>query len=121
MNVETIGIAVGSVFVGGLAAASLGAWWWGRKLKGSDARHSRLDHARQFAEQQGVQVKKQVEQLQKEVTELRQQLARAKPRQEVHVSPPPPSREELENMLLRAPPSKSPEAFPDTQIIPRKR
>jgi len=107
--------------VGGLAAASLGAWWWGRKLKGSDARNSRLDHARQFAEQQGVQVRKQVEQLQKEVADLRQQLARAKPRQEVHVSPPAPSREELENMLLRAPSAQAPEAFPDTQIIPRKR
>ena len=121
MDVETIGIAVGSVFVGGLAAASVGAWWWGRKLKGSDARNSKLDHARQFAEQQGVQVRKQVEQLQKEVGELRQQLARAKPRQEVHVSPPPPSREELENMLLRSPSPKAPDAFPDTQIIPRKR
>jgi len=121
MDIETVGIAVGSVLVGGLAAASLCAWWWGRKLKSSAFRNSKLDHARQFAEQQGVQVKKQVEQLQKEVSELRTQLARARPRQEVHVSPPPPSREELENMLLRTPAGQSPEAFPDTQIIPRKR
>ncbi|MBV8504165.1 MAG: hypothetical protein JO006_20885 [Paucibacter sp.] len=121
MDVETIGIALGGVVAGGLVAAGIGSWWWGRQLKGAAFRNSKLDQARQFAEQQGVQVKKQVEQLQKEIEQLRHQLARAKPRHEVYTAPPPPSRQELEDLLLRAETPKQPEAFPDTQVIPRKR
>ena len=121
MDVDSVGIAVGGFLAGGLAAASAGAWWWGRKLAAADARSAKLDQARQFAEQQGVQARKQVEQLQKDVEQLRQQLARSKARTEVYVAPPPPSRQELEDLLLRAEKPKEAEAFPDTQIIPRKR
>jgi hypothetical protein len=121
MDLEMVGVAVGGLVAGGLAAAGAGAWWWGGKLKAATARHAKLDQARQFAETQGLQVKKQVEQLQKELTELRQQLTRAKPRAEVYVAPPAPTRQELEDLLLRAESPKEPEAFPDTQIIPRKR
>ena len=109
-----MGMILGGVLVGGLAAAAVGAWWWGSKLRRATERISKLDHASQFAEQQNTQVRKQVELLQREVTDLRTQLARAKPRQEVSTTEP--TRQETEDMLLRQP---SPEAFATTQILPR--
>jgi hypothetical protein len=121
MDLETIGVAAGGVLAGGLLAGAGGAWWWGHKLKGAAQRIAKLDQARQFADQQGAQVRKQVEQLQKEMAELRMQAGRARPREadaaaSVH------TRQEVEDMLLsQAPPAKPVEAFPDTQIIPRKR
>jgi len=117
MDFGTIGVMLGGVLVGGLLAAVASAWWWGRKLKKSADRISKLDHAGQFAEQQNAQVRKQVELLQREVAELRMVAARHKPRQEVSVSEPAQPRQETEDMLLRPP---APEAFAATQILPRQ-
>ena len=119
MELETIGVALGGVAAGGVVAAAGGAWWWCRKLKLAALRIAKLDQARQFADQQGAQVRKQIEQLQHEMAELRVQASRARPH---HVSPPMPSRQELEDMLLRdsEPPSTA-EGFATTQIMPRKR
>ncbi|MBV8379483.1 MAG: hypothetical protein JO369_01785 [Paucibacter sp.] len=120
MDLEAIGVALGGVVAGGLAAAAASAWWWGRKLGRATRQVAKLDQARQFADQQSNQVRKQVEQLQKEVAELRVQASRAKPRVEVTVVPP--AETTTEELLLRATaPSAAAEPFPQTQILPRKR
>jgi len=119
MDLDTLGAALGGIVVGGLAAAAGSAWWWGRKLQRANHQLAKLDHARLFADQQSTQVRRQVEQLQKEVSELRMQAVRAKPRVEVTVAQ---SQEaSSEELLLRAtnPPGEA-EAFPQTQILPRK-
>ncbi len=113
MDLVAIGMAVMALLLGGAGAS----WWWSSKLKKSAERIAKLDHAAQFAEQQNTQVRKQVELLQREVTDLRVQLSRTKPRQEVSTNDAAPTRQEVEDMLLRQP---SPEAFPATQILPRQ-
>ncbi len=115
MDSGTIAAMLGGVLAGGLLAAVVGALLWGRKLSRAKERISKLDHASQFAEQQNAQVRKQVEHLQREVTDLRTQLSRSKPRQEVSTSEP--TRQEAEDLLLRQP---APEAFAATQILPRQ-
>lgn len=112
MDLEAIGMAVGGVLAGG----AVGSWWWSRKLKRAVSRIAKLDQASQFAEGQNSQVRKQVELLQKEVTDLRTQLSRSKPRQEVSAPEPAATRQEVEDMLLRQP---APEGFAATQILPR--
>jgi len=119
MDLDTLGMALGGFVVGGLVAGAGGAVWWGGKLKRAARQLTKLDQARQFADQQGAQVRKQVELLQKEVNDLRMQAARAKPRVEVTVVPPPEvSNEEL--LLRAAVPLGEGEAFPQTQILPHK-
>lgn len=118
MDLDTLGVALGGFVVGGLAATAGSAWWWNRKLQRANRQVAKLDQARQFADQQSAQVRKQVEQLQKEVNDLRMQAARAKPRVEVTVVQP--QEVSTEELLLRAakPPGEG-EAFPQTQILPK--
>ena len=58
--------------LGGLSAI----WWWGRKLTAARARVAKLEAAREALKQQNAQARKQVEQLQAEVAELRHALGK---------------------------------------------
>ena len=109
---------VGLLF-GGVATVAASAWWWGRKLREAAQRVAKLEQARQFGEQQATQVRRQIEQMQREMADLRQQASRAKPRREAPA--PSASREQIEELLLReAPPRSAADPFPATQILPRK-
>jgi hypothetical protein len=125
MDLELIGVAAGGVLAGGLAAGGLGAWWWGGKL--GHARHqiSKLEQLRQFTDQQGQQVRKQIEQLQSELNDLRIQATRARTR-EAHAIPATViMKRPAEELLLRDEPAASAgtpaEPFATTQILPRSR
>lgn len=123
MDLGMIGTALGGAAFGAVAAGGLSAWWWGRKLASAERHIVKLDQLRQFSDQQGAQVRKQIEQLQAELTDLRIQATRARTR-EAHAAPPAPvfTTQEAEDMLLRdAPAATSAEPFANTQILPRKR
>ncbi len=119
MDSGTIWGTLAGLLVGAGATLVAGAWWWGRKLGEAAQRVAKLEQARQFSEQQATQVRRQVEQMQKEMAELRQQASRAKPRRDAPAVSA--SREEIEDLLLRdAPPRSAADPFPATQILPRK-
>jgi cell division protein FtsB len=64
-------------FLVGLALGGLGAtWWWLRPLKAAKARVAKLEAAREALKQQNSQARKQLEQLQTEVAELRHALGK---------------------------------------------
>jgi uncharacterized protein HemX len=69
-------VGAAALLVAGLAW--LGAmWWFGRQLRVSAARVSKLEKARATLTQQNSQARKQIEQLSAELGELRQTLKRA--------------------------------------------
>jgi len=110
---ETIAAVLGGVLVGALAAALVGAGWWGRKLKSSAERVARLEQARQQGEQANAQLRKQFDQLRIEVAELRHQADRQRARRDTAPAPV----DETPDLLLREAPV---EEFPATMILPRK-
>jgi len=63
----------------GVAAATwFGAkWWYGRRLRALELRLQKIDKARQFAGQQALQARRQVEALQKDLAAQNEVLARA--------------------------------------------
>lgn len=111
---ETIAAVLGGVLIGALAAALIGAGWWGRKLKASAERVARLEQARQQSEQASTQLRKQFDQMRIEVAELRHQADRQRARRD---TPAPAPVDETPDLLLREAPV---EEFPATMILPRK-
>jgi hypothetical protein len=121
MDLELIGVALGGFCAGALAGGGVGTWWWGRKLSGAQRQIAKLDQLRQFSEQQGGQVRKQIEQLQSELNDLRIQATRMRTREAHSVPATVIINRESEDMLLRDAPAASPaEPFAATQILPRK-
>ena len=116
MDLDPIVAIVCGVLAGAVVALGLAAWWWGAKLKDAAQRISRLDQSRQSAKEENAEMRKQLEQLQHEVNELRIQAMRSKPRADAPVS----TRGELEDLLLRPAPHVAEEPFPATMIQPRK-
>ena len=116
MDLDPIVAVVCGVLAGAVVALGLAAWWWGAKLKDAAQRISRLDQSRQSAKEENGEMRKQLEQLQSEVNELRIQAMRSKPRADAPVS----TRGELEDLLLRPAPPVVEEPFPATMIQPRK-
>ncbi len=122
----------GALLLGALIAGGLLFWWFGRQLKLSALKLERVEKARQFAAQQAAQARKQVEQLQKELGELRQAHGIRTPRTAAHVElAPAASAEPLSAAqvaealpLVAAPPRPpaAPDGFADTQIqLPHQR
>lgn len=115
MDLATILAAAGGLLVGVLVALGLGATWWGARLKTATHRIATLEESRQSAKDESGHLRRQVEQLQHEVNELRMQAMRNRPRAEAATE----ARGEAEDLLLRAaPPAADP--FPATMIQPRK-
>lgn len=106
-------------------ASSVGTWilamlWYGRKLTEAHARVRKLEKARQTAYQQTATARKQVEQLQKEMSDLRQPAAqREVVRPKPQVSEQAPQRQD--NPLLSSGPFDEPEpphhGFAETQVM----
>ena len=106
-------------------AASVGTWilamlWYGRKLTAAQARVRKLEKARQTAYQQTATARKQVEQLQREVSDLRQSTGQrevAKPKPQIADEPP----RRPDNPLLSSGPFDEPEmphhGFAETQVM----
>jgi len=121
MDLELIGVALGGLCAGALAGAGVSAWWWSRRLSNAQRQIVKLDQLRQFSEQQGVQVRKQIEQLQSELNDLRIQATRMRTREAHSVPATVIINRESEDMLLRDTPTATPaEPFATTQILPRK-
>jgi hypothetical protein len=55
----------------GAAAATATRWWYRRQLAALAARLAKTERARQYALQQGTQARRQVERLQRELSQLR--------------------------------------------------
>ncbi|MBV8604670.1 MAG: hypothetical protein JO224_08325 [Pelomonas sp.] len=119
MDPITLVLALGGLVVGAAGAAAVGARWWSRQLDEAARRATKLEQAREFAESQCAQARRQVEQLQKELAELRAQVNRARARNEVTVNPP--DTPEVQDLLLRGAPAPAYDPFPKTEILPRKR
>lgn len=106
-------------------ASSVGTWilamlWYGRKLNAAHARVRKLEKARQTAYQQTATARKQVEQLQKEISDLRQPAGQrevVKPKPQVPDEPP----RRQENPLLSSGSFDEPETphhgFAETQVM----
>lgn len=113
------------IVVAWAVAASVGTWilamlWYGRKLTASQARVRKLEKARQNAFQQTTLARKQLEQLQKEMTDLRQSTGQ---REIVKPKPPmpDPAPRRSDNPLLSSDPYDEPEqphhGFAETQVM----
>jgi len=118
MDLGTILSIAGGALVGALLAIAFAAWWWGGQLKEAAQRMAALDEARQLAREESGKLRKQVDQMQQEVNDWRIQAMRAKPA--APSGEPASTREEIEDMLLRATPPAVPEPFAATVILPRK-
>jgi len=113
-------VAIG-VIVASCAATWLGTrWWYGRKLVVSLARIRKLEKAREVSFQQTTQARKQLEQLQREMAELRRppgQREVAKPNTQAPEEP----HRATDNPLLRPDSVDEPAAphhgFAETQVI----
>ena len=123
MDAENILVGLLGLVLGAVAAYGGAHWWFGRKLAAAAARVGKHERARQFAEQQGDQVRRQVEQLQKELAELRSQVSRTKQRASAAIG-----KQEREDMLLNTggaavKPVTQADPFPDTLLVvaPHKR
>lgn len=106
---------LGALLLGGVLAWAGAAWWFGRRLKLSSARIEHLERSRQQVSQQVSQARRQVEQLQRELADLRQgqsaPVARAAPA-------------EVRDVFLPLPPESgvrpAKDGFAPTQIQPRR-
>lgn len=98
---------------GGMLAWGLAFWWFGRRLRLSSARIEHLERSRHQIGQQVSQARRQVEQLQKELAELRL----ASP-----VQPPRAAPAQAHDVFLPLPPEGKPakDGFAPTQILPHK-
>ncbi len=118
MDLGTMLSIAGGALVGALIAIGFAVWWWGGQLKEAAQRITALDESRHSAKEESGKLRRQIDQLQQEVNDWRIQAMRAK-----SVSPglePTSTREEIEDMLLRATPPAAPEPFAATVILPRK-
>lgn len=112
------GLVLGALLAAGVA--------WGvlaRRAKQAKARLHHVEQARALAAQQLTQARKQIEQLQREMLELRMtaRTKHAAPPAEAPVDPTEEARRYVEEKLQEAASKpKAPEAFPDTQIVMRR-
>ncbi|HEY1090275.1 MAG TPA: hypothetical protein VGE47_04220 [Burkholderiaceae bacterium] len=125
MNMDVIALLLGVGLVLALAGLAVSWLWFRRRLATAGARQAKLEKARQFAEQQGTQARRQTEQLQKELADLRMQLSRYKP---LRKPEPGEVKPEVEDLLLAhaheapAAPTKVVDPFADTLLVaPNKR
>ena len=118
MDLGTLLSIAGGALVGALLAIGFAAWWWGSQLKEAAQRMSKLDQSRHSAKEESGELRRQLDQLQLEVNDWRIQALRAKSRSDA--AEPVSTREELEDMLLRAAPPPHVEPFAATVIMPRK-
>ena len=91
-------------------------WWLGRKLRAVLASRKRVEHARQLASQQAEQARKQIEQLQTELSALR--LSARRRGQHVEAQPSGPI--SLPIFEDSDPPDQPDDGFAQTQIMPNK-
>ncbi|HEY4081595.1 MAG TPA: hypothetical protein VGM81_12955 [Burkholderiaceae bacterium] len=118
MDLGTILSIAGGALLGALLAVGFAAWWWGGQLKEAAQRLAALDESRRLAREESGKLRRQVDQMQQEVNDWRIQAMRAK--SVSSALEPASSREEIEDMLLRATPPAAPEPFAATVILPRR-
>lgn len=117
---QWVAAVLGAVLGGGVAWG-VAMFVFGRQLKAAAARQDKLDKAREFAAQQVSQARRQIETLQKELGELRQQQQASRPSPAWAEAP---AAVEMPILGLDSSASRKPPAdgFADTQVIlPHKR
>lgn len=115
-------VAVAGLVIGAGIAWGVAIWWFGRQIKTALAKQDKVDKAREFAAQQASQARRQIEALQKELGDLRQQFHQQQaqaPRQTPAQSPAP-----VEMPILGVdptPPRPPADGFAETQVMPQRR
>lgn len=121
MDAQTWLMAAAGAVIGAGAAWGGAVWWFGRQLKAGQAKQDKVDKAREFAAQQASQARRQIEALQKELGELRQQVQQLgqTPRRAAPQAPAP-----VEMPILGVdpvPPRPAADGFAETQVMPQQR
>jgi len=106
----------------GVAAVSAGAmrWWYRRQLLSLASRLDKSERARQYALQQGSQARKQVEKLQRELSESRRPAAAPAAKNSTTPERPAPAAPQAPDRLAAATPkapARPPHGFADTMPL----
>lgn len=109
-------VLIATAALSGASAWVVAMWWYRRKLAAARARVLKLEKARQISFQQTTQARKQLEQLQREIAELRQPTGQrevVKPKPLLSDEPP---RLPDNPLLARDQPKTASHGFAETRI-----
>lgn len=122
MNTQQWLMAVAGLVIGAGAAWGAAVWWFGRQLKAAQAKQDKVDKAREFAAQQASQARRQIEALQKELGDLRQQFNQQQAQAPRQAAPQSPAPVEMPILGVDPTPSRPPaDGFAETQVMPQRR
>lgn len=120
MDAQQSLVALAAFVIGAGLAWVAARWWFGRQLAAAAAQQDKVNKAREFAAQLAAQARKQIEQLQKELGELR--LAGKPQAPRVEALKPVADEVMLRVIGAESRPELPADGFADTQVLmPRKR